>query len=64
MYDTFKAFSTLELSLEVTNLLNESIKAKKDNGEDAVTLSQAAKPISTGEVSLFLYRLIDIHLPK
>ena len=44
VYDTFKAFSTLDLYLEATNLLNESISTTESD------VSDASAPVSTGEV--------------
>ena len=38
--------------IEATNLNNESIEAKTTSGQDAVGLTDAQKPISTGEVNL------------
>ena len=50
MYDTFKAFSTLDLNIKITNLNNESVEAVKDDGQKAEVSSEAVRPISTNEV--------------
>ena len=50
VYDTFKAFSTLELTIKITNLNNESVEAVKDDGNKAEVSSEAVRPISTNEV--------------
>ena len=50
VYDTFKAFSTLELTIKITNLNNESVEAVKNDGNRAEVSSEAVRPISTNEV--------------
>ena len=52
VFDTFKAFSTLDLKLKVTNLLNEDIEAKTVGDAPATSLSDVSKSkaISTREV--------------
>ena len=46
VYTTFKAFSTLDLLLEVSNLQNESIATT------ALDIPTAPKKVSTGEVDI------------
>jgi hypothetical protein len=46
VYTTFKAFSTLDLFLDVSNLQNESIATT------ALNISTATNPVSTGEVDI------------
>ena len=46
VYTTFKAFSTLDLFLDVSNLQNDSIATT------ALNISTATKPVSTGEVNI------------
>ena len=62
VYDTFKAFSTLDLFIKVTDLNNDTIEAKSktNSAQDALTLADASNPISTGEVCFILLQFVKI----
>ena len=66
VYNTFKAYSTLDLTLVATDLTNRSIEAKAQTApaQPAFNLTDVVNPISTGEVSILNGRaqLISVHM--